>query len=205
MAQIVFLDTNVVLDYLENRNQEVRDIIAQLLFFHRSGKIILATSVFNIAELIDKEFEIHVIGSLMAEKLSYDEIFKRKGDKKLRRQVAESRRETIKNKVEEFLFKNEIRILSLSFTNRSMEETNQESESYEDLYKLIYEHQFSSQDALIIETALSNEVTYFLSNDSDIVTQIEEKGLMNAYNLREEKQAESFKNNVLDTLAEVLR
>jgi predicted nucleic acid-binding protein len=57
MVQVIFLDTNVILDYLENRNQEVRDVIAQSLLLHKKGRIILATSVFNIAELIDQEFQ----------------------------------------------------------------------------------------------------------------------------------------------------
>ncbi len=78
MAETIFLDTNIMLDYIENRHQEVRDIIAQLLLFHRKNIIILSTSIFNLAELIDKEFEIHFIGSLLSQKLSYDEIYRKK-------------------------------------------------------------------------------------------------------------------------------
>jgi hypothetical protein len=40
MAQTVFLDTDVILDYLENRNKEVRDLVAQLLLLHEKGRII---------------------------------------------------------------------------------------------------------------------------------------------------------------------
>ena len=77
--------------------------------------------------------------------------------------------------------------------------------TYEELYNLIYSHQFSSQDAMIIGTALCNGATYFLSNDSDIVQEITEKDMMEAYSLRDKKQREHFKDNVLDTLVKVLR
>ena len=70
MAQMVFLDTNVILDYLESRNQEVRDIIAQLLLLYKKGRVILATSVFNVAELVDKEFQIRFIGVCVNERMS---------------------------------------------------------------------------------------------------------------------------------------
>jgi len=86
-VQTVFLDTCVILDYLENRDTDIRDIVAQLLLFHENGKIILATSIFNIAELIDKEFEIYFIGHLISKRLSYDEIWKKKGNKKLFREL----------------------------------------------------------------------------------------------------------------------
>jgi len=205
MAQIVFLDTNVILDYLEKRNRKVMDIVAQLLFFHQREKIILATSVFNIAELIDKEFEIHLIGNFVSERMSYDEILKRKNNKKLSREIATKNRRSIERKIKDFIFDNQIRILPFSFVNENETERDQESKTYDDLYSLIYEYQFSSQDALIIATALSNKVTYFLSNDGDIIGQINNNGLMDAYNLRDKNLREAFKNEVLDTLAEVLR
>ena len=200
-VQTCFLDTNIILDYLENRNEEVRDIIAQLLLFHKQGKIVLASSAFNVAELIDKEFEINFIGHLISERLSYDEIMKKKGNKKLFREISEKAKEKIEEKIKKFIFNNGIEILSLSFGDGDEKESN----DYDDLYKLIYEYQFSSQDALIVSTALSNEVTYFLSNDSDIVKQINNNGLIDTYNLRDKTQRDGFRNNVLETLMEVLR
>lgn len=204
MPQIVFLDTNIILDYLEKRQQKVGYIIQRLLDFHKKGTIVLATSIFNVAELIDKEFEIKFFGKLILERLSFDEVLKRKNDKKLFREISIEHKKQIEKGVKKFIFDNNIEILSFAFTKMG-EEINQESGSYEDLYNLIYEHQFSSQDALIIATALSNDVTYFLSNDGDIVTQLNNNGLMDAYNLRDEKQREEFRDNVLDTFTEVLK
>ncbi|KXA92558.1 hypothetical protein AKJ64_02850 [candidate division MSBL1 archaeon SCGC-AAA259E17] len=114
MPQTVLLDTNVMLDYLENRNSEVQDIVATILHFHNRGAIEVATTVFNIAELIDKLFQIYVIGNLMSERLSYDEIQKKKGDMVLFRDVSENNREKIRKEVRNFIFGKDIRILPLS-------------------------------------------------------------------------------------------
>ena len=189
-VQIIFLDTNVILDYLENRNQEVRDIIAQLLLLHKKGKIILATSVFNIAELIDKEFQIAFIGECINERMSYDEIIgKLRRDRKLYREIAEKNRKRIEKKIRDFIFKNEILVLTISFNDPNQ---------YQEIYNLIYNHQLQSQDALIVATALLNNATYFLSNDSELVNTISD--LINSYNLRDEKQREIFRNNVLEVI-----
>ena len=207
MNQIIFLDTNVILDYIENRNQEVRDIIAQLLLFHENDKIVLATSVFNISELIDKEFEIHYIGNLLSEKLSYDEILKQKSNKKQFRGVAMKNKGKIEKKIKNFIFGKKIEILTLlisNIENGNTEINEKENKSYEELYDLIYNYQFSSQDALIIASALSNKVTYFLSNDGDIINQINNNNLMYAFNLRDQGDRKHFKNNFLDTLADTL-
>jgi predicted nucleic acid-binding protein len=72
MGDIFFLDTNVIVDYLEKRNQDVQDIVAQLLHYHGKNKIVLATSVFNVVEVIDTEFQIRFIGECINERMSGD-------------------------------------------------------------------------------------------------------------------------------------
>lgn len=194
MAQIVFLDTNVILDYVENRNQEVRDIVAQLLPLHRKGKIILATSVFNVLELIDKEFEIRFIGTCINERMSYDEILRKvRGDKKHYREVAQIQRKDIEEKVKEFILKNDIPNLYPSFDN---------PELHDELYSLIYDYQLNSQDALIVFTALSSAATYFLSNDSDLVNTISQSDSLSMYacNLRDEVQRTNFRDSVVEAI-----
>ncbi|RLF43261.1 MAG: hypothetical protein DRN18_00545 [Thermoplasmata archaeon] len=203
MVQIAFLDTNVILDYLENRNSEVTYIVRRLIDLYKKGKIVIATSIFNVAELIDKEFEINFFGDLLHKRLSFDEIIRKKHDKKLYRDAAQKYKKDIEKKIQEFLFDNEIKILCLYFATDDEGEKN--LETYKELYNLIYEYQFSSQDALIVATALKNGVTYFLSNDDDLVGQLNQKGLLDAYNLRERTQRTSFVDNVLDTISEVLK
>lgn len=199
MAQIVFLDTNVILDYLENRNKDVRDIIAQLLLFHKNGSISLATSVFNVAELIDKQFQIQHMGSLLAEKLSYDEIIKFRGKKKEFRKASVKYKDKIEKKIRQLIFEHDIEILELTISDET------EMSSYDELYTLIYKHQFSSQDALIIGTALLHKITYFLSNDDDIVQEINNHNLIDAYNLRNPTQLDDFRNTVLESLVGKLK
>lgn len=190
MAQIVFLDTNVILDYLENRNQEVRDIVAQLLLLHKKNKIALATSVYNLAETLDSEFQIHFIAACVNERMSCDEIVsKLRRDRKLYKQVAERNKKGITKKIDDFIFEKGIVALSISFDSSSQSDV---------LYKLIYDQQLRSQDALIVATAHLNDATYFLSNDSDLIVSIGE--LMNCYNLRDKGQRDSFRNDVLEAI-----
>lgn len=192
MVQTAFLDTCIILDYIENRKREVSDIIAQLLLLHKKGRIILATSIFNVAELIHNEFEIHFIGWCLKERMPYDEILgKLRRDEKLFREVSEKNKKSVEKRISDFIFKKEIRILSPNFADE---------EQYRELYNLIYEYQFFPQDALIVYTALTNKVTYFLSNDNSLIQKIIKNGLLDAYNLREPKHRKSFRDNVLEAI-----
>jgi len=188
MVQAVFLDTSVMLDYLENRNQEVRDVIAQLLLLHKKGRIVLATSVFNVAEVIDKEFDIHFMGWCMNERMSFDEINARRKDEKLFREISEKNKNNVEKRIKEFIFKNEIMLFTFSG----------DAPQYDELYNLIYQNQLQSQDALIVATALANKATYFLSNDSNLISKIE--GMLNTYNLRNENRRKAFHNDVVEAI-----
>ena len=188
---IVFLDTYIILDYIEIRNREVHELLSTLFLLHQKNKIRLATSIFNIAEVIDKEFQIHFIGEFLKEKLSYDEIAKKRGDRKEFRRISKKFQEDIEKKVRKFIFEKGILIFSLPLETE---------EDYQELYNLIYEYQFSSQDALIILTALKNNVTYFISNDHEIVQKINDNGWMYVYNLRDEDQRKEFKNSFVEAL-----
>jgi len=186
--QLVFLDTDTMLDYLENRHKEVRDIIAQLLLLHKKGKIALVTSAFNIAELIDKEFETHFIGWCMREKMSYDETFGRlRRDEQYVRTVSENSRGDIEKGIREFVFKNRIDVLTLP-----------QNYQYQELYDLIYNRQLKSQDAVNVATALGWKATYFLTNDSNLAEKIGD--LFDVYKLRDDRLREAFRNNVLEAV-----
>jgi predicted nucleic acid-binding protein len=188
VVQVAFLDTDIILDYLENRNQEVRDIVAQLLLLHKKGRIVLATSVFNVAELIDKEFQIHFVGWCLKERMSYDEIIsKLNRNEKLFKEVSNKNKEEVERRIKGFIFGKGIQILSLSG-----------EKEYEEIYDLIYERNLRSQDALIVATALANKVTYFLSNDSNLTSRIGD--LLDVYNLRDKNMLEAFRRDVLEAI-----
>ena len=192
MNQSVFLDTDVMLDYLENRNKDVRDIVAQLLLLHKKAKISLVTSAFNIAELIDKEFEIQFIGWCLRERMSYDEtVSKLKRDERLLRTVSESCKNSIEKGIQEFIFKNEIGVLSLP-----------QDYQFQELYDLIYKRQLKSQDAVNVATASSCKVTYFLTNDSNLAEKIGD--LFDVYKLREQTLREAFRDTVLESVLEAV-
>jgi len=190
MGDVFFLDTNVILDYLEKRNQDVIDILAQLLHFHSKGRIVVATSVFTVAELMDTEFQIRFIGECINDRMSGDEIIsKLNRDKELYRQVAERNKEKVSSKVKDFIQRNQIEVLSLP---------SSQVWDYEDLYKLLYNHFLRTQDALIAATALANNVNYFLSNDDDLVHIMGK--LLHTFNLRDKEQRETFRDSVLKAI-----
>jgi len=189
LVEVYFLDTNVILDYLEKRNQDVSDIVAQLLHFHGKGRIIVATSVFNIAELIDTEFQIHFIGECINQRMSGDEIIGRLSrDKAMYKQIADTTKDKIAKGIQEFLTRNNIEVLSL----------DSKPQGLDDLYGLIYGNLLRPQDALIVACALSNNAAYFLSSDADLLDAIGER--LNGFSLRDKKQRETFRDNVLKVI-----
>lgn len=189
MTYIIFLDTNVILDYLEDRNKDVSEVINQLLHLHKDGSLLLATSIFNIAELIESEFEIHFFGWCIKEKMSYDEtIRKRRGNLRYYEMVSEKNRNKIEKKIRQFIEDNEIALLHLSIND---------VEEFEEIYELTLNSYLSSQDAMITATAIANDVTYFLSNDRELVNKISQNGLLYAFNLHDPRQRETFLDNVL--------
>lgn len=185
MAQIVFLDTGVILDYLENRNPDVRRIVETLLQMAKEGSVVLATSVFNIAEAIDKEFDIHFGGWGLSQKMSFDEISRMRRDSKLFTEISGRNKGRIQKNVDTFASQEEITVFSLP----------PESQQYEQLYNLIYKYQLQSQDALIVAAAIANATTYFLSNDLDLIVKI--RSVLDGYNLRDESSRNAFRSNVL--------
>lgn len=188
MPQTVFLDTNVMLDYLENRHQDVRDIIAQLLLFHKQGKVVLATSTFNVVELIDQEFQIHFYGWCLNEKMSYDEIVQKiNRDEKLFLKISSNKRNDIEKAISNFIYEKEIQILTFDLLD-----------DYKQLYNLLYEKNIRSQDALVVTAASANKVTYFLSNDNNLASKVDY--LFNVYNLRNKESRKNFVNNVLEAI-----
>lgn len=188
MTQLVFLDTDVMLDYLENRHKEVRDIIAQLLLLHKKEKLVLVTSAFNVAELIDKEFEIHFISWCLQEKMSADETFDRlRRNQDYVKKVAEKNKAGIEKGIQEFIFKNKIDVLTIP-----------RDYDYQYLYDLVYNRQLKSQDAINVATAMGWKATYFLTNDSNLAKAIGD--LFDVYKLHEEILRQAFRNNVLEAI-----
>jgi predicted nucleic acid-binding protein len=89
--------------------------------------------------------------------------------------------------IKKFIIDNDIRILYLC-----------NEENNEKIHELIYERNLRSQDALIVTTAITNNATYFLSNDRDLTNEISD--LLNTYNLRNKDQRKEFHDSVLEAI-----
>jgi len=187
-ADTFFLDTNVLLDYLEKRHNDVYKVISELLQLSKEGKIILVTSIFNIAELLEKELDIAFYNRCMKKKMSCDEIIrsaKSKGGSYER--ALENCRGRLESKVKRLIEDNKLLLLSLP----------DNLDPVDQVCDLVVNRFLSSQDAMIVTTALAYSVTYFLSNDKQLVEKIGKIGWFYIYNLRKDNQRETFCNTVL--------
>ena len=168
----VFLDTNVILDYLENRDDNVRYLIEEMI---RSPKVKIVTSVFNVIEVIDKEKDIVFIGKLLLKRYSFDEISKMRRN----RTINNEDKNLIGDRINQFL----------GVINE--ESYTLDEKGFTKAMELIQEHDLQSQDALIVATFLTIEGSdYFLSNDSDLIKELNEYKICNSYNLHKEKDRE---------------
>jgi len=185
------LDTNVLLDYLEKRHKEVYRVVFELLRLNRKGKITLATSIFNIAELLEKELDIAFYGECMRKKMSSDQIIRlARGRGGPYEKALENCRGKLESKVKKLIEKNDILLLSLP----------ENIDPLEQVCDLGVNSYLSSQDVMIVTTALAYSVTYFLSNDKKLVRKLDQNGCFYVYNLRKDDQRETFCDTVLKVL-----
>jgi predicted nucleic acid-binding protein len=183
-----FLDTNVLLDYLEKRHKEVYSVISELLKLNREGKITVVTSIFNVAELLEKELEIAFYRRCMKRKKSCDEIIRMARSRGVSYERALERgRGKLWEKVRKLIEDNEILLLFLP----------DYVDPFEMVFDLAINRFLSSQDLIVVTTAFAYSITYFLSNDKQLVKKLGEYGWFYVFNLREDKQRETFCNTVL--------
>jgi predicted nucleic acid-binding protein len=153
----IFLDTNLMIDYLENRNQKVV-IFLQKLFENKNIEV--STSFFNQIELIDKIQEITHLGNLVIKrKYCFDEIIRAKREKEL----IPSEREKIFNDIENF------------FKDKKIKRYILESKDARTTGEIITSMNLESQDALIISTYHTSQADMFLSNDKKLIDNVKNK------------------------------
>jgi len=184
--QTVFLDTNVILDVIENRDKEVKKIVNMLIKAHKKGSILLSTSIFNICELLDIQFEISYYTECMKEKMSSDIIIRRRNNRDdFYCERSLKNKDKITQKFENFLAKSELEIFysTQSIDGRDM------------LFKLLGDRGIRSQDAIILSCALYNEIDCFLTSDSQLIRAIPD--IIYAYNLRKSEDRNIILRTVL--------
>jgi len=146
-----FLDTNILLDYLENRDQE----IVYLLNRSRRSNVTLITSSINLVEVFDKEQEIYFIGKLVLKRLSFDEILRQKRN----RHLEEHEKREIASKINRFLEEFKIKVYALDESGYSL------------AFQLMQDLDLNSQDALILSVFLLSDAKYFLTKDKELAKQ----------------------------------
>jgi predicted nucleic acid-binding protein len=188
LTNTFFLDTNVLLDYLEKRHEAVHKVVSELLQLNREGKVNLATSIFNLAELLDKELEIAFYLRCMKRRMSCDDIIKKARSRGAYYERAlEKCRDKLWLRMRKLIEDNNFLILSLP----------DDIDPFEQICELGINRFLSSQDVMVVATALANSIPYFLSNDKQLVNKLSEHGWFYVYNLREDNQRETFCNDVL--------
>lgn len=191
MVDLVFVDTNILLDYLENRNKDIKEIFSKLLELNREGKIILATSIFNIAELLHKELDIAAYGQCVRKKMSYDEIMSLVRNRKTSYEKAlVDCTGKLESRIRRLIEKNEITLLYLPDDMRNLDQ----------LYDLGFKSYLASQDAIIVATAIANGVTYFLSKDGILIKKIKPDEIPYAYDLKKQEARQTLLDTVLKEL-----
>ena len=162
----------------------------KMLKLHNEGKIIITTSIYNIAELLDVELEINFFIDCMKKKMSGDEILnKKRRDQKYYKSIANINKKTIEKNISNFINDNEIEILKLPF---------EEKENEKLLYHLLYNYCLRSQDAFIASTAIHTKADYFLTNDDNLLNSI--KNDITSYNLRDKGQRDLFNRTFLEAI-----
>ena len=191
MVDVFFADTNVLIDYLEIRDNAVHNLFTKLLQLDKEGKIRLVTSIFNIAELIDKELDIAFYSKCMKQKMSCDEILRLARN---RQGKYEEKMETcvtnVESKIRRFIEKNDLTLLCLSAEMLDLEQ----------IFYLGIKNYIPSQDTMIVATALASKATYFLSSDEKLGKKLKVNDLFYVFDLGKEKQREIFRDTVLKAL-----
>ena len=184
--QTVFLDTNIILDAIENRDKEVKKFVNMLVKAHNKERILLSTSIFNIYELLDKQFEISYYTECMKEKISSDAIIRRRNNRDYFycERSLRNKNKIIK-KLDNFLEKSGLEIF---YSTQSIDDRDI-------LFKLLGDRGIRSQDAIILSCALDNDTDCFLTSDGELIRVVSD--IIYAYNLTKAEDRDIILRTVL--------
>lgn len=184
---IFFLDTNVILDYIENRNRYVKGILDQMIKYKDKGLLAMSTSILNIAETLDKSIEINYMVYCFNNKMSMDETRKNKGNYSFYKEIAGKNRSKIELSLQEFIAKTDLQILSIPYDGRM-----------EDISELLCSNCIQSQDATMVAAALYHESDYLITADQNLINSLENK--IYTFNFTKKEQRDTFRQRVLMAL-----
>jgi len=149
-SRIVLVDTNVILDFLEKRNREVSNFIKYLIKLSGKQLVTVGTTIYNIAEVLDKELEIRFQLELLKNRLSSDDIIRTVRNRWQYPTNIEKLNDDSKRKLFGSVNRNISRLLQ-DFVIFLVSDFTEED--YEILEELILNGYLQSQDALMVLTA----------------------------------------------------
>ena len=168
--QPVFIaDTNVLIDFVEKRDEDVVNSLKLLMHFSKKDMLILGTTVYNVAEFIDKMNGFVMAMRLFKKRYSPDYIIRTSNNKsQYARIIAREKIDEIKFKIDVLkkiwiVYENFV-IFSPSFSDSEI------IEEISLLERLAVDDFVRSQDAIILHlvsriNAASNFGAYFLTRD----------------------------------------
>ncbi len=165
---IIFFDTNLLLDYIDERRDNISKSIMDKLFISSNYEI--STSLYNIVEVVDKLKEITTIKNLVNEGVSFDELLRKRKENKLYKKDIDYISENVSNL---------LKMIEIYMIKRKRD--------IEDIIDIAINYKFKSQDALIIFTYLSiptNDKVFF-TKDKELVREVKAnyKEFEESYNL----------------------
>jgi predicted nucleic acid-binding protein len=167
---IIFLDTNVMLDYINSRDKKTIYLLNAL---KQAERVTLTTSIFNMLELLDKHQELrHLSNLFIKQKYSFDEVLRNRREK----QLSNEDRDELTGDINDFM--NEFSIEVYKPVSES---------SYETILRILTEIPISSQDAMILGTYADSAAQMFLTKDGALLKEGQRivKGTYNATNTKE--------------------
>lgn len=194
---ILIFDTNILIDYCEKRDEEIKKYVKDyILPLYRKGQITIGTTFVNLAELLDKEFEISFQLMLIKKKYTPDTIIKITRSKNNTITCIKKFNDSFKLKLERRINKKMCELLSKLTVFYLSHLTH---DDYAILKKLIMEGILSSQDALITLIIYKlGGYTYFLTKDNGLINSPIADNYIEIYNMHSEKQ----RKNLIERLRE---
>ncbi len=159
LRPILYLDTNIILDYIRNRNS---DSVA-LLEIIRKRRLKSWTSYYALLELTDKELENKWIWKRIQKGETFEDVLRTRYPRKLLRdEMRAVYDEIIEKFMEDFL---ESDIIFLNIPN---------SDDWDSILDLMFQTNISVGDAIHVIAALSSNCNVFVTRDSHLREVIKE-------------------------------
>ncbi|WP_297556594.1 hypothetical protein [Thermococcus sp.] len=191
---VVILDTNILLDILEKRNKKVTDFYKKcLLPFNKKGIITLGTTIYNIAEVLDKELELNFQMELLKRRLTADEIIRTSRNRQQLSREINNMNEELREKFYKKI-NNKLRTILRNTKIFGLDEIT--PDDYAILHDLILNGHLQSQDAMIVLTTYKareySSISSLITKDGYLVDSPLVNRYIEVYHPLRNKDVESF-------------